>query len=75
MSKKNYTEFANYLEGFTQRVVQRYPETASFIEDEKKIMVERFLELASKPSETKLRSQYELAKETLELSINEERSM
>ena len=75
MSKKKFMEFANYLEGFTQRIVQRYRETASFIEDEKTIMVERFPELGSKASETKLRSQFELAKETHELCINEERSM
>ena len=52
MNKKTFTDFANYLEAFTQRIVEKYPETVNFIEDEKRIMLERFLQLVVNTSGT-----------------------
>ena len=46
MNKKRFTEFLNYLEGFTQRIVTRFPESGDFVNDEKREMLERFPELA-----------------------------
>lgn len=36
MNKKHFTEFWNYLEGFTQRTMTRFPDSKDFINDEKK---------------------------------------
>ena len=37
MSKKTFTQFVNHLQGFTQRIIDRYPNTKDFIEQEKQL--------------------------------------
>ena len=46
MNRKRLQEFSNYLEGFTQRIVQRFPDSTNFIQEEKCQMLERYPELA-----------------------------
>ena len=47
MNKKRFTEFANYFEGFTQRIVIHFPNTKDFVYNENKEMLEKFPELAT----------------------------
>ena len=47
MNKKRFTEFSNYLEGFTQRIVERFSDSKDFVNDEKTQMLGRFPELVS----------------------------
>ena len=68
MNKKRFIIFANHLEGFTQRIVGRFPETAKFIEAEKRST------LALQASSTsKTTSTYEKVQNTLNLSVNTSR--
>ncbi|KAJ7318643.1 hypothetical protein OS493_037584 [Desmophyllum pertusum] len=73
MNKKRFTDFGNYLEGFTQRIVQRYPNTNNFIDQEKRLMLERFPELGLNVEESQQHNQYNAVKHTLDLSVNNER--
>ena len=72
MNKKRFTEFSNYLEGFTQRIVTRFPESGDFVNDEKREMLERFPELASVQPKSQP-SQIPIIEYTLKSSLNEER--
>ena len=74
MNKKRFRDFVNYLEGFTQRIVERYPNTIDFIDHEKSQMLERFPELDLNAKETQQRNRYDAVKQTLDLSVNTERS-
>ena len=74
MNKKRFIDFANYLEGSTQRIVERYPNTADFIYHEKSQMLERFPEVGLKTEEIQQRNPYDAVKATLDLSVNTERS-
>ena len=74
MNKKRFSDFANYLEGFTQRIVERYPNTTGFIDHEKRLMLERFPEVGLNAKESQQRNQYDAVKQTLDLSVNTERS-
>ena len=74
MNKKRFIDFANYLEGLTRRIVERYPNTADFIYHEKSQMLERFPEVGLKTEETQQRNPYDAVKATLDLSVNTERS-
>ena len=64
MNKKRFTEFSNYLEGFTQRIVMRFPESRDFVNDEKTQMLER---LTCKPVSPN--KQREITRSLLELNI------
>ena len=55
MNKKRFAEFSNYLEGFTQRIILRYPDSRDFVNDEKTQMLGRFPELASVQPESQPR--------------------
>ena len=35
MNRKRFQEFSNYLEGFTQRIIERFPDSANFIQERK----------------------------------------
>ena len=72
MNKKRFTEFSNYLEGFTQKIVTRFPESIDFVDDEKAQMLERFAELASVQPKSQP-SQISVIEYTLKSSLNEER--
>ena len=74
MNKKRFIDFVNYLEGFTQRIIERYPNTTGFIHHEKSQMLERFPEVGLNAEETQQRNRYDAVKETLDLSVNTERS-
>ena len=74
MNKKRFIDFVNYLEGFTQRIVERYQNTTDFIYHEKSQMLERFPEVGLNTEETQQRNRYDAVKETLDLSVNTERS-
>ena len=69
MNKKRFTVFADYLEGFTQRIVHRYPDAVQFIEEEKVNMIERFPELVKRNIQEPQRNQYDAVKEKLESSL------
>jgi len=47
MNRKRLEEFSNYLEGFTQRIVQRFPDSRNYIDEDKRQMLERFPELSN----------------------------
>ena len=72
MDKKTFSRFVNHLEGFTQRVIERYPNTKDFIEQEKRGMFEKFPQLGQKMSPPPKQG-FEMVKDTLHRSINTER--
>ena len=72
MNKKRFTEFSNYLEGFTQRITSRFPDSRDFVNDEKTQMLERFPELASVQPKSQP-SQISVVEHTLTSSLNKER--
>ena len=72
MDKKTFSRFVNHLEGFTQRIIERYPNTKDFIEQEKRGMFEKFPQLGQKMSPPPKQG-FEMVKDTLLRSINTER--
>ena len=72
MNKKTFSQFVNHLEGFTQRIIIRYPDSKEFIEQEKREMLEKFPQLGqtTPPPQKQI---FEMVKETLHRSINVER--
>jgi len=72
MNKKRFEEFSNYLEGFTQRIISRFPDSRDFVNDEKTQMLGRFPELVSVQSRSQPR-QISVIEYTLASSLNEER--
>ena len=72
MNKKRLTEFSNYLEAFTQRIVIRFPNAQDFVDNETTQMVERFPELI--PTEVESRpSEISRIKHALDSSVSEEK--
>ena len=72
MNKKRFAEFSNYLEAFTQRIIERYPDSRDFVDDEKTQMLGRFPELASVQPRSQA-SQISVIERTLTSSLNKER--
>ena len=72
MNKKRFAEFSNYLEGFTQRIISRYPDSRDFVNDEKRQMLGRFPELESVQLNNQPR-QISVIEYTLTSSLNKER--
>ena len=75
MNKKRFTEFASYLEGFTQRIVIHFPNTKDFVYNEKKKMLEKFPELATSSNPSSGQSKFDVVKYKLDSSVNNERRM
>lgn len=75
MNKGRFTEFASYLESFTQRMVVQFPDTKDFVNEEKVQMLAKFPELAASQQSSQARSQYDVVKYTLDSSINNKRRM
>ena len=73
MNKKRFTEFANYLEAFTQRTIVQFPNCKDFVESEKKEMLKKFPELRASSNPSSGRSKFEVIKYTLKSAVNEER--
>ena len=68
MDKKTFSRFVNHLEGFTQRIIERYPNMKDFIEQEKRGMLENFLNSGKRC--LLLRSRDLKWSDTLQRSIN-----
>ncbi|KAJ7322022.1 hypothetical protein OS493_033418 [Desmophyllum pertusum] len=75
MNKKRFTEFASYVEGFTQRIIIHFPNAKDFVDNEKKEMLEKFPELATSSNPSSRQSQFDVVKYTLDSSVNNERRM
>ena len=72
------TEFANHLEGFTQRMVSNFPLAKDFVEMEKAQMLERFPELSPSTESTEPtpeKRQYDVINFALNSSVNNSRRM
>ncbi|KAJ7318443.1 hypothetical protein OS493_037964, partial [Desmophyllum pertusum] len=73
MNKKRFTEFASYVEGFTQRIIIHFPNAKDFVDNEKKEMLEKFPELATSSNPSSRQRQFDVVKFTLDSSVNNER--
>ena len=72
MNKKRFTEFSNYLEAFTQRLVAHFPNVKNYVEEEKRQMLAKYPELVPDTSPSKT-NQSSVIEYTLKSSLNKER--
>ena len=75
MNRKRVTEFANHLEGFTQRMVLNFPDAKDFVEMEKAQILEKFLEISQSSKPTPESKQYDAVEYALKSSVNNSRRM
>ena len=73
MNRKRFTQFGNYLEAFTQRIVIHFPNGKDFVENERKEMLKKFPELATSSNPSSGRNGFDVIEYTLKSTVNEER--